>query len=141
MLLGTACSTETQLPVRPLSAYEMQLAVERGRVFRTPLASLSSNNDYRLEHLTRAQLPRIHATADASLFVISGMARVTVDGVLHQLRAGQSIDVPRGTWYLAEAVDDGGSSVFFVFSASDTAWARSGWKGSPQEQALHSRHP
>ncbi len=117
------------------------MAVERGRVFRAPLAALSSDSDYRLEHLTRTHLPRIHAAADTSLFVISGRARVTVDGVLHQLRAGQSLDVPRGTWYLAEAVDDTGSSVFFVFSASDTAWARSSWPSAAQEQALHSRHP
>lgn len=141
LLLGSACSSETQSRVRPLSAYEKQLAVERGRVFRAPLASLSSDSGYRLEHLARAQLPRIHAAADMSLFIISGRVRVTIDGLSQQLRAGQSVDVPRGTWYVAEPIDDVGSSVFFVFSEPPLPSEAPNWARSAHQRALHSRLP
>ena len=121
---GVIACGATALPEGPLSDYDHQRATERGQRFTaseygaTPRASgalPSTQQPYRLEHLTGAHPPRIHPRMDASLFVLSGAVRIRIDGVDHQLGAGDSIDIPHGSWYCTESTDSEGSSVYFVF--------------------------
>ena len=45
-----------------------------------------------------------HAKRSEHWFVVSGLARVTLEGVEHELGAGEAIDVPRGSAHRVENV-------------------------------------
>lgn len=70
-------------------------------------------------HIIRLQgleKPHIHDEHDSAVFVLTGRARVSVGDTLFKVRAGDIIEIPRGTVHWAKNLDPEASIVYAVFT-------------------------
>ena len=66
--------------------------------------------------LRTAEKPHVHEHHDLTVFVLSGSARVFLDGKFILSHAGDVIEIPRGTLHWAENLDKDASEVYAVFT-------------------------
>lgn len=77
---------------------------------------LEDQPNYKVKRITVSPGHRLsyqrHARRSEHWFVVEGLARVTLDGVVHDLGPGRAIDIPKGAAHRVE--NPGGEELLFI---------------------------
>ncbi len=71
---------------------------------------------HHLVRLKGAEQPHVHEHSDLTVTVLSGKVRMHLDKHVIEVKAGQVIDIPRGTMHYAENLAPSASEAYTVFS-------------------------
>ncbi len=120
-LMLTSCASRTEWNGRLIQPEETVtgvgwVAAEKKSDVAIRKLRQTENASFQIVRLNTAEKPHVHDKHDLTVFVLKGEARMHFGNRQIKVRAGDVVDIPRGTPHWVENRSKQGSEVFAIFT-------------------------